>query len=336
MTADTAATAALGPEPIPGSGPGATADDTPVARAHFRAWEDQLAAEQHLLAPDPAPLPHRHDRPGHRRTRPALRPGVRRVRQPPRGRLPGLLGHLQARRPPARPRRARRRQGHPRDDHRASVRVRHPHRAVVRPGPLPADARQDRPALPPPPRRQGPPLPARPRHLLPDPPPRGRPPARPAHVRRLLRLPGRGAVQRLRGRPVAPVHHLPAPPARPPPGHHPERPARPGPDPVRQGRRVPGTRRRPLPRRHPAGRPRRGLPGPAPRHHRRGAVRRHRPGRRCRRCRHRAPGPGRQARLRRADRHPDHPPRSRTCPAPARRSTASPWPTTSPSTPPRP
>ena len=45
MTADTAATAALGPEPIPGSGPGATADDTPVARAHFRAWEDQLAAE---------------------------------------------------------------------------------------------------------------------------------------------------------------------------------------------------------------------------------------------------------------------------------------------------
>ena len=45
MTADTAATAALGPEPIPGSGPGATADDTPVARAHFRAWEDQLADE---------------------------------------------------------------------------------------------------------------------------------------------------------------------------------------------------------------------------------------------------------------------------------------------------
>jgi hypothetical protein len=40
----TAATAALSPEPIPGSGPGATADDTsPVACAHFRAWEDQLA-----------------------------------------------------------------------------------------------------------------------------------------------------------------------------------------------------------------------------------------------------------------------------------------------------
>ena len=45
MTADTAATAAPGPEPKPGSGPGATADDTPVARAHFRAWEHQLAAE---------------------------------------------------------------------------------------------------------------------------------------------------------------------------------------------------------------------------------------------------------------------------------------------------
>ena len=42
MTADTAATAALGPDPITGPGPGATADDT-TARAHFRAWEDQLA-----------------------------------------------------------------------------------------------------------------------------------------------------------------------------------------------------------------------------------------------------------------------------------------------------
>ena len=33
--------------------------------------------------------------------------------------------------------------------------------------------------------------------------------------------------------------------------------------PVRQGRRIPGTRRRPLPRRHPPGRTRRGLPAPA-------------------------------------------------------------------------
>src|SRR5690242_4977391 len=45
MTADTAATAAPDPEPQPGSGSGADADDTPAARAHFRAWEDQLAAE---------------------------------------------------------------------------------------------------------------------------------------------------------------------------------------------------------------------------------------------------------------------------------------------------
>jgi hypothetical protein len=51
VTADTAATAALGPDPITGSGPGATADDTPVARAHFRAWEDQLAAEHTCAHP---------------------------------------------------------------------------------------------------------------------------------------------------------------------------------------------------------------------------------------------------------------------------------------------
>ena len=44
--------------------------------------------------------------------------------------------------------------GMPETDHRASVRVRHPHRPLLRPGPLPPDARQDRPALPPPPRRQ--------------------------------------------------------------------------------------------------------------------------------------------------------------------------------------
>src|SRR5690349_10230017 len=43
VTADTAATAALSPGPPPGPGPGADADDTPTDRAHFRAWEDQLA-----------------------------------------------------------------------------------------------------------------------------------------------------------------------------------------------------------------------------------------------------------------------------------------------------
>ena len=40
----TAATAALSPEPLPGPGPGATADDI-AARADFRAWERQLAAD---------------------------------------------------------------------------------------------------------------------------------------------------------------------------------------------------------------------------------------------------------------------------------------------------
>ena len=213
MTADTAATAALGPEPIPGSGPGATADDdTPVARAHFRAWEDQLAAEDTCSHPiqlrsrtdmidtatgELAPLYGQASVAcGNRRevVCPSCSATYKRdARQLVRA---GLAGG----------------KGIPETITGAPVRVRHPHRAVVRPGPLPADARQDRPALPSPPRRQGPPLPARPRHLLPDPARRDRPPARPAHVRRLLRLPSRGAVQRPRGRPVAPVHHLPAPP----------------------------------------------------------------------------------------------------------------------------
>ena len=66
----TAATAALGPEPCPGSGPGATADDTEtISWADFRAWERQLASVGRLLAPDPAARPHRRHRPGHRRDR---------------------------------------------------------------------------------------------------------------------------------------------------------------------------------------------------------------------------------------------------------------------------
>ena len=218
----------------------------------------------------------------------------------------------------------------------APVRIRDANRAVVRPGPLPPDARQDRPALPPPPRRQGPPLPARPRHLLPDPARRGRPPARPAHVRRLLRLPRRGAVQRPRGRPVAPVHHLPAPPPGLAGRGHPEDAARPAPHPVRQGRRIPGTRHRPLPRRDPPGRTRRGLPAPArrptpptccatpsawpPLPPRSSSTTRARP---SGSASARRPTPGSSATV-------------TTCPAPARRSTASPSPTTSPSTPPRP
>ena len=261
----TAATAAL--ESRTRHGPG-TWGDRRRHRDHLLGRLPRLGTParqlRRLLAPDPAARPHRRHRPGHRRDRPGLRhrqrargSAARRLRQPPRGGLPGLLGGVQAGRPAARPRGPGRGQGHPRDDHRAPVRVRHPHRAVVRPGPLPADARQDRAALPSPPRRQGPPLPARPGHLLPDPPRRGRSPARPADVRRLLRLHRRRPVQRLGREAVAPVHHLPAPPPGPPPGHHPETAPRPGPRPLRQGGRIPGPRRRPLPRRDPPGRPRR-------------------------------------------------------------------------------
>jgi hypothetical protein len=55
-------------------------------------------------------------------------------------------------------------------------------------------------------------------HLLPDAARRGRSPARPPDVPGLLRIHRRRAVQRLCGRPAAPVHHLPAPPPGPPAG----------------------------------------------------------------------------------------------------------------------
>ena len=49
MTADTAATAALGPDPVTGSGPGATADDMTISWADFRTWEDQLTTCSHPI-----------------------------------------------------------------------------------------------------------------------------------------------------------------------------------------------------------------------------------------------------------------------------------------------
>ena len=51
VTADTAATAALGPDPITGSGPGATADDTGHPSTDFRRWEDEFAADDGCAHP---------------------------------------------------------------------------------------------------------------------------------------------------------------------------------------------------------------------------------------------------------------------------------------------
>jgi hypothetical protein len=51
VTADTAATVALGPDPITGSGPGATADDTGHPATDFRRWEDEFAADDGCAHP---------------------------------------------------------------------------------------------------------------------------------------------------------------------------------------------------------------------------------------------------------------------------------------------
>ena len=82
--------------------------------------------------------------------------------------------------------------------------------------------------------------------------------------------------------------------------------AAPGPGLLRQGRRIPAPRRRPLPRHHPARRPRRADRRPARLGHPRPAHRRHRPGR-PRRQRHdarRAGTPGPHAGLGPPARHP--------------------------------
>ena len=215
MTADTAATAALSPGPAPGPGSGATADDTAPTRAHFRAWERQLAAE-HLLAPDPAPRPHRRDRPGHRRTRPVY------------GQASVACGNRRETVCPACSQVYKR-------DARQLVRAglaggkgipetitAHPcvFATLTAPsfGPVHARRMRGKTVLPCRPRRDakarrcphGRDISCPTRHLEDDP-RLGQP-----HVPRLLRLHRRRAVQRLRGRPVAPVHHLPAPPPGPP------------------------------------------------------------------------------------------------------------------------
>ena len=150
-----------------------------------------------LRRPDPPArlLP----RPGPRRRHPArtLRDRSGPVRQPPRSRVPGLLGPLLRRRvPPAarRPRR-RRRQGRPRHRGRAPAGVRHPDRTVVRAGAHP--------------RRH--PARARPPLRLRGAPPRRRPPHRHCPRPRQLRLRRRGAVAGPRRDAVGPVRHPPAP-----------------------------------------------------------------------------------------------------------------------------
>ena len=162
-----------------------------------------------MLTADPAARRLRH-RPGQRRSR--RRRAARRLREPPRNRLPRLLGAVQRRRPPAGARGPYRRQGHPRIGRCAPVRVRHPHRPLLRPGPRPPHARQDRAARAAPaatPKtgaaRTAATSPAQSATCDEDP-RLGRP-----LCARLLRLRGRGAVQLPRGHAVQAVHHLPAP-----------------------------------------------------------------------------------------------------------------------------
>ena len=157
----TAATAALDPEPDAGPGPGATADDTEIISwADFRAWERQLASSGACTHPirlrgridvidratgELAPVYDTtaehggvlHVACGNRRETVCLACSQvykRDARQLVRA---GLAGG----------------KGIPETITGAPMRVRHPHRPVLRPGPRPADARQDRTALPPSPRR---------------------------------------------------------------------------------------------------------------------------------------------------------------------------------------
>ncbi len=255
-------------------------------------------AHRPLHPPDPAARPHRRHRPGHRRTTPGLRHRHRRtrrgaarpLRQPPRDRLPALLHGLQARRPPARPRRAHRRQRRPRDRSPAT-RACSPPSPPPRFGPVHARRMRGKTVLPCRPRRDH-----KVRRC-----PHGRDISCPVrhgeHDPRLGRAlcpdcyDYQAAVlfNAHAGRPVAPVHHLPAPPPGPPHRAHPKTAPRPGPGPLRQSRRVPGQGSGPLPRRDPPRRPRRRLPATTGPVHHRPAVRRHRPGRRCGR-RHGRPG----------------------------------------------
>ncbi len=212
-----------------GPGMGASADDTTITWADFLAAEHQYTATGGCTHPirltgridaidlatgELAPV---YDTGTRARRRPAHR-----VRQPPRDRLPSLLGRSTSATPAS--------SSAPGSSGGKDVPetiAEHPcvFATLTAPsfGPVHARRMRGKTVLPCRPRRDAtrPPLPAWPRHLLPPPPQPGRSAARPPAVRRLLRLRHRRPVQRARRRPVAAVHHLPAPPPRPPRRAHP-------------------------------------------------------------------------------------------------------------------
>ena len=298
----TAATAALSPEPVPGPGLGATADDTTdtITWADFRQWERQLATTGTCSHPSGSPAGStpstgpRRSRPGLRHRHRTRRSAARRVRQPPRIGLPGLLGHLQR-------------------DARQLVRASiSGGQASPRPSP------RIRACSPPsPPHRSARSTPAgcaakrssRAGHVA----TRTLAAARtattsPAPLAMSRTIPGSGsrfasAATTMRPPSCSTPTRVTCGAGSPPtcrassPGWrgHAEGAALGPAHPLRQGRRIPGTRHRPLPRRHPPRRTRPGLPAPTGPVHRRDAVRRHRPGRQHRHRHHRL-GPA--ARLR--------------------------------------
>ena len=300
MTASGAA-AAIAPEPEHGSGPVATADDV-ITFADLKDRERQLASTGACAHPvrlhgrvtaidlatgEAAPVYDTAERTG--------RGAARRVRQPPRITLPGLLGRLQARRPPARPRGPDRRQRRPRNGRCPSVRVRHasPPRRSARCMPAGCAARPCCPAAPAATLTSG-----SARTAATSPARSGTPSMIPGSAARcardcydyeaavLFNLHATALWRRF-------TTYLPRHLARLAGVTRKTLKARAA-DPLRQGRRIPGTRRHPLPRRDPPRRPhqRRVHPAPGPLQ-RRAAVRRHRPGRQGR--------PHHRARLRRPD-----------------------------------
>lgn len=130
--------------------------------------------------------------------------------QPPGRSVCAVQRHLQAGRLGPDHHGSRRRQGHPCDGRRPSLHLRHPDCTLVR---RRARHPAERP-VPGPPGQAG--LRARTTAVVQQAPPGRGPPAGGAAVRRLLRLHRPCGLAVVRPRAVAPVHHCPAAPARPP------------------------------------------------------------------------------------------------------------------------